>query len=117
MLQFDKIRKDELLKGEPREHHADGKFKPGEATQQKTRGDGAFQSAHAHLDDASKAAQSGDEDKANFHLNMAHQYAAIGVQNHIMGGFVKDPNAYKPAMNMPGQQQPQRGGGQKQQMR
>ena len=61
----------------------------GPVNSQKKRGDQAFDSAKAHIDDAAKAAADGDAEAATFHAGMAHQYATAGIQNHLMGGYLK----------------------------
>ena len=65
----------------------DGRFQPGPQTKEKRRGDNAFETAKGHIDDAADAARSGDQETASYHLNMAHQYAQLGIQNHLMGDF------------------------------
>jgi hypothetical protein len=87
MAFFDRLR---LRKADHGERGPDGKFVVGPVNSQKKRGDQAFEAAKQHIDDAQKAAAGGDEQQANFHLNMAHQYAGAGVQNHLMGNYLKD---------------------------
>jgi hypothetical protein len=70
------------------DRRADGKFVLGPVNSQKKRGEQAFDAAKAHLDDAAKSALSGDAEQANFHVNMAHQYASTGVQNHMMSDYL-----------------------------
>ena len=100
MLNFNKITKEEALKPEislrdnvqvlkAMERHPDGKFKPGPSTIEKNRGSAAFQTAHDHLNDCANAAQAGDAEGAKFHLDMANQYANLGMHNHTMSGFLK----------------------------
>ena len=33
----------------------------------------------------------GDQEQTTFHTNMAQQYANVGAQNHMMGGYLKSP--------------------------
>ena len=61
----------------------------GPPTAEKKRGEGAFASAHGHIDDAADSAIAGDAEGANFHLSMANQYAGVGVQNHLMSNYAK----------------------------
>jgi hypothetical protein len=77
-----------MIKADKGDRSADGKFVLGPVNSQKKRGEGAFDSAKAHLDDAAKAALAGDGEAANFHVNMAHQYATTGVQNHMMSDYI-----------------------------
>jgi len=65
----------------------DGRFKPGPQTKETRRGENAFETAKGHIDDAADAARAGDQETANYHLTMAHQYANLGVQNHMMSDF------------------------------
>ena len=65
----------------------DGRFQPGSQTKEKRRGDNAFETAKGHIDDAADAARAGDQEAATYHLTMAHQYANLGVQNHMMSDF------------------------------
>ena len=65
----------------------DTRFKPGPQTKETRRGDGAFETAKGHIDDAADAARAGDQEAATYHLTMAHQYANLGVQNHMMSDF------------------------------
>ena len=81
---------EELIKAE-NERHPDGKFKLGPAGSQKKLGEMAFQAAHDHLYNAEKAAMAGDQEQTMFHTNMAQQYANVGAQNHMMGGYLKNP--------------------------
>ena len=78
-----------MLKADKGDRVADGKFVLGPVNSQKKRGDQAFDSAKAHIDDAAKAAADGDAEAATFHAGMAHQYATAGIQNHLMGGYLK----------------------------
>ena len=142
ILQFDRLRKEELLKeGEglkdpiaalvkaEREsasdgRHADGKFKLGPVNSQHKNGDQAFEMARGHLDEAQKSAKIGDVHAANFHIGMAQQYANVGTQNHMMGDYLKQSQGKPNLMPAPdmsgaggqgggGQGGGQRGGGQR----
>ena len=94
MLNFDKLKKEDLLKGD---RHSDGKFKLGPANSQHKNGDTAFQMAHDHLDQAQNAAKIGDAEAVKFHVGMSQQYANAGAQNHMMGDYIKQ-TAGKPVL-------------------
>jgi hypothetical protein len=96
MFQFDRLTKkdaratnDLAMPVAKDDRHPDGRFKMGPANTEKKRGEGAFQSAHGHIDDAADSAIAGDAEGANFHLSMANQYAGVGVQNHLMSNYAK----------------------------
>ena len=60
----------------------------GPVNTQKKRGDQASIAAEQGTLTTPGSAAGGDEQQANFHLNMAHQYAGAGVQNHLMGNYL-----------------------------
>jgi hypothetical protein len=103
MLNFDKVKKEEMLREShvdplveglikaENERHPTGQFKLGPAGSQKKLGGMAFDAAREHIDNCEKAAQAGKADEAQFHANMSQQYAGIGVQNHMMGGYLQNP--------------------------
>ncbi len=120
MLQFDKLRKAELLAEDggslPKDNvaalvkadkekasadrHSDGKFKLGPVNAQHKNGDQAFEMAHGHIDEAQKSAKIGDAHAAAFHIGMAQQYANAGCQNHMMGDYLKQTQG-KPVLMPP----------------
>ena len=73
-----------------------GQFQPGPQTKEKRRGDTSFDTAKGHIDDAADAARAGDGETANYHLAMAHQYAQLGIQNHMMGDYLGKAKALGP---------------------
>ena len=83
------LEKDDIGKGS-------GQVQPGPQTKEKRRGDNSFETAKGHIDDAADAARAGDPETANYHLSMAHQYATLGVQNHMMSDFLGKSKALGP---------------------
>jgi hypothetical protein len=118
MLQFDKLRKQDLLREDSiaalvkaekdNGRNPDGSFKLGPVNAQHKNGDQAFQMAQGHLNSAQEAAKIGDAHAAAFHIGMAQQYANAGCQNHMLGSYLKDTQG-KPVM-MPAPDMGQGGG-------
>jgi hypothetical protein len=85
-----------IRKADDEPKKGDGRFQPGPQTKEKRRGDNSFDTAKGHIDDAADAARAGDQETANYHLSMAHQYAQLGVQNHMMSDFLGKSKALGP---------------------